>query len=175
MIKKSLLILFLSISVCTIYSQSIELNVKSLYGIWNNELTEYYYGGAGAELLYEHPLKKGSLRSGLEFRSINWGNQLTLNIGYSLPFVEKPTWSINGIGTTGIGFALLRQHPLFVWSTGYMTEFVWLKKKKINFNIGLGFRYTHNPAYIKYGYINQVFEFPFKVGFKYNFNKKIPK
>jgi len=170
--KILLLILLIKLSIFSVFSQNIEVNLKSFYGIWNNEFIEYYYGGGGIELLYEHPLKKGSLRSGIEFRSINWGNQVALNIGYKLPYVSKETWSVNGIMTTGIGLALFREKPLFIWSQEYTTAFQWLKKKKINLDLGLGIRYTHNPAYIKYGKINQVLDLPFKLGITINLQKK---
>lgn len=169
---KKILIIILCLSTFSVFSQNIEANLKSFYGIANNKSIEYFYGGGEIELLYAHPIKKGFLRTGIEFRTIDWGNHLSLNIGYKMSFVSKETWSLNGIGSGGIGLALFYEKPLFVWSAEYMTEFVWLKKKKINMDIGLGFRYTQNPAYIKYGQINQVLEIPFKVGFKFNLGKK---
>lgn len=169
---KKILIIICSLSTFSIFSQNIEANLKSFYGIRNNEAIEYFYGGGGLELLYTQPIKKGFLRTGLEFRTIDWGNQLSVNIGYSHPYLSKETWSLKGIGSAGLGLALFYKKPQFVWSTEYMTAFQWLLQKKINMDIGLGIRYTHNPAYKNYGKINQVLEIPFKLGFQFNLNRK---
>ena len=166
------ILLFLHLFLFSGYSQNLELNTKSFYGIWNNEVAEYAYGGGGLEIVYEHPLKKGSLRSGLEFRSIDWGNQVSLNIGYQIPYISKDKWALSGITSTGIGLALFQDNPLFVWSVGYMPEFTWPNKQKFNLVVGFGIRYTNSPAYKNYGEINQVLDFPFKIGFKFNLKKK---
>jgi len=170
--KKILLIILLYTASFSVYSQSIELNLKSFYGIWNNETSGYNYGGGGLELLYEQPLRKGALRTGVEFRSIDWGNQLSLLIAYKSPYIQQEKWQLSGISSVGVGLALFRDNPLFVWSIGYMPAFTWLGKKRVSWDIGLGFRYTDSPAYKDYGKINRVVDFPFKIGSNsfYNWN-----
>ena len=166
--KKILLLLFVfKISIATLFSQNIELNLKSFYGVWNNELSGYYYGGGEIEILYEQPLLSGALRTGLAFRSVDWGNQASISIGYKTAFIVRDKWMLNGTTTAGIGMALFYKNPQYIWSLGFMPELTWLRKKRMDFNIGIGFRYTSNPAYKNYGAINQLFEFPLKLGIIY--------
>jgi len=152
-------------------AQEIEFNIKSYPGIWNNASAEWFNGGGGAALFYNHPLPKNSIRGGLEFRSIDWGNQASFSLGYDAVYLLKEKWSLNGISSVGIGMALFRPNPLMVWSVEYLGEFNWLTKKRFNLSVGLGIRYSHNPAYKKYGAINQVLEFPVKIGFGYFLKK----
>lgn len=121
--------------------------------------------------LYEHALKKGALRPGIELRSVNWGNQTTMNLGYRAGYISKDNWMLSGITTMGLGFALFQQNPLFVWSVGYMPVLTWLRHKKVDFTAGFGIRYTNSPAYRNYGKINQVLEFPIKIGLVFNLQK----
>lgn len=152
--------------------QQIEFNTKSFYGAWNSQGTEYYYGGGGAELTYEHPLIVGSLRAGLELRSVNWGNQATLNMGHKHFYSSSEKWSLGGIGSLGLGTALFYDNPLFVWSADYSGVFTYFRNKRTSLNIGFGVRYTHCPAYKDYGQINQLFEFPLQLGISYSLKKK---
>ena len=167
-----LIVVLIIFSVFKSYSQSITFNTKSFYGIWNNETSGYYYGGGGLDLLYEHRLKKGALRGGLEFRSIDWGNQLSINTGFKAPYITKEKWSFNGITSLGLGLALFKESPLFVWSAGYMPEFSWHVREKFHLNFGFGIRYTNSPAYKNYGSINHVMELPLKIGFQFNLGVK---
>lgn len=170
--KLSLFYFLFILSITSVYSQSITLNTNSFYGIWNNESNGYYYGGGGLGLAYDHPLKKGSLRSGLAYRSINWGNQLSLNTGVRMPYLTKEKWSLHGVTSVGLGLALFRDNPLFVWSVDYMPEFSWHLGKKFHLNVGFGIRFTNCPAYKNYGNINQVLELPLNIGFQFNLGGK---
>lgn len=153
-------------------AQKFEASTKSFYGLWNTESSEYYYGGGGLELSYDIPLNKGAIKTGLEFRSIDWGNQLSLNIGYNAPYITKEKWALHGITTVGLGMALFYDNSLFAWSIGYTPEFVFRKDKRLNIGLGLGLRYTQSPRYKDYGSINQVLEIPLRVGFKFHLTKQ---
>lgn len=148
--------------------QNFEVNTKSYYGLWNKASSGYFYGGGGLELSYNYPINKGAIQSGIEFRSINWGNQISLQVGYNASYLNREKWSLNGVSSVGVGFALFHDNPLFVWSIDYTPEFILLKHKKLNIGVGIGVRYTHSPAYKDYGAINQVFEMPIRLGFKFN-------
>ncbi|CAG5080150.1 hypothetical protein [Parvicella tangerina] len=163
--NKSLIIpsLFLLLTITT-YGQQLSIDLHSFYGIWNNESSGYSYGGGGLTVSYEHPLKKGDLQCGLAFRTIDWGNQITITTAYRAPYISKSNWSFNGLTSIGLGSALFQQRGMFVWSIGYLPEFVWLTDRRISLSAGLGFRYTNNPAYKNYGSINQLFELPLKIG-----------
>ena len=166
--KLTIFLLLLNFASTQGYSQQIEINTKSLYGLWNNENGGYYYGGGSFELLYEHPLKKGALRGGIEFRTIDWGNQVTLNVGYKVPYIQKGNWSFSGITSAGFGLALFVDNLLFVYSVDYIPVFTWLRNKRMDFDIGLGIRFTNSPAYKNYGKINQLLELPLRIGMTYN-------
>ncbi len=168
----TLLILLFKFTSFSAFSQNIGLNFNSFYGIWNNEIAAYNYGGGGMELYFEQPIKLGAIRSGIAYRFIDWGSQISIEFAYNSPYILKDNYALRGISSAGIGLALFKENPLFVWSIGYMPEFTWLRKKRIDLNIGFGIRYTHNPAYKKYGKINQVLEFPIKIGFKLNLKSK---
>ncbi|MFD1550732.1 hypothetical protein DNU06_05985 [Putridiphycobacter roseus] len=172
--KRFLLTLLINLSVYSGYSQNIALDINSFYGGWNNELSAYYYGGAGISLLYEHPLKKGALSGGFALRTIDWGNQVTVNVGYNATYLLRDNWRLDGVSTVGLGLALFKYKPLLVWSFGYVPEFTWLRKKKIDYSMGLGIRYSNSPAYKNYGQIYQLLEFPIKIGVKYHLKGKTP-
>jgi hypothetical protein len=163
----SLIVLLLILPYGAAKAQSITLNTKSFYGTWNNESNGYFYGGGGLALQYEQPIKKGALRLGFEFRSINWGNQLALNTGYNMVYIQKAKWTFNGISSLGVGLALFKHNPLFIWSAMYMPEFSWQLKEKFHLNIGIGINFTNCPIYKNYGSINQVLEIPVKIGFQF--------
>lgn len=164
MYKLCLFILCLAFYQMIGYGQNIIANTNSYYGFWNNASSTYAYGGGSLELLYEHPLNRGALQGGMEIRSIDWGNQVSLKIAYKMPYLTKEKWEISGLSAIGLGTALFKKNPMFVWSIGYLPEFTFRKQKRMQFNLGVGLRYSHNPAYIKYGQINQLLEVPLKIG-----------
>lgn len=165
-------LLFLNLFFFHGFSQSIELNTGSYYGPWQNESGGYYYGGGSFELLYEHPMNKGALLGGIEFRTIDWGNQVTLKMGYSASYIQKTKWSLTGITSAGMGVALFVKNPLFVYSVDYMPVFTWCRNKRFDYSVGFGIRFTHCPTYRNYGKINQLIELPLKIGVKYKLNYK---
>lgn len=153
-------------------AQKFEANTISYYGVWNTQSTEYFYGGSGLEFSYDFQLNKGAFKTGLELRSIDWGNQLSLNVAYTDPYIEKEKWTLNGISTVGFGLALFHDNPLIVWSIGYVPEFCFRKNKRLNIGLGLGIRYTQSPGYKEYGAIHQVLELPLRLAFKFHLNKE---
>ncbi len=171
--KKNLIIsLLFAIAGFNLFGQHLEFNTKGFFGLWNNAQTSYFYDGAAIELLYERPYKNAALRAGLEYRSIDWGNQVSINLGYVLTHISKDKWNLDGVISPGIGLALFRENPLFVYSISYMPEFIFAKNKRRNLTLGLGIRYTHSPAYKEYGNINQVLDFPLKIGVRFMGKKK---
>ncbi len=170
--KLSLIVLLFICSFSASYCQSIGINFKAFNGIWNNEPNGLYNGGGGLSLQYEHPLKKGELLMEFEFRTINWGNQIALNAGYKMGYLNKEKWSLSGVSSVGFGLALFKDNPLFVWSATYMPEFSWHIKEKLDLNFGFGARYSNCPSYKNYGSINQVLELPIKIGFQFNLTGK---
>lgn len=167
-----LALLFSNLLVFHGFGQSIELNTGSYYGLWQNEGGRYYYGGGSFELLYEHPINKGALRGGIEFRTIDWGNQVALNVGFKGNYIQKEKWSLSGVTSAGLGLALFVKNPLFVYSIDYMPVFTWLRNKRFDYYVGLGIRFTHCPAYRNYSKVNQLIELPLKIGVTYKLSYK---
>ena len=170
--KETVIFLVLIFAGITSNAQQIEFNSKSFYGAWNSQGSEYFYGGGGAELIYEHPINMGSLRTGVELRSVNWGNQATLQLGHKHLYSSSEKWSLAGVGSVGLGAALFYDNPLFTWSADYSGVFTYFRNKRTSLNIGLGVRYTNSPAYREYGQINKVFEFPLQLGISYSLKKE---
>jgi len=173
MIKKILITAVVStLMIPLVIGQNIEVNNKLFYGVWNNEFSEYFYGGTGLEILYLSKLKKVRIKNGLEFRSVNWGNQVSVINGISVTYVTRDQWSLHGNTSIGLGLALFVDNPLLVWSVGYMPEVILLKKRKLKLIVGAGIRYTSSPSYKDYGSIHQVLELPVKFGLQFQLGKK---
>jgi hypothetical protein len=136
------------ITASSSYGQSITFNTNAYPGIWNNEHTGYYYGGGGIELYYEHAINEGALLTGFEIRAVDWGNQISVGIGYKVPYMVKDRWTISRTIAANLGMALFHDNPLFVYSL----------------DAGIRLRFTHCPAYRNYGTINQLIEFPLTIG-----------
>ncbi len=162
---------FCCINNVSLFAQQLELQTTSYFGIWNNEVPRYFYGGGGLSMIYEHTTKFGGIRGGVELRSIDWGNQVNFNLGHKMDLYTKERWSINGIGSVGLGIALFRNNPIFGWSVAYLPEIILRSHKRVNFTIGTGLRYTISPGYQDYGPINQVLEWPFRLGIRYQLGK----
>jgi hypothetical protein len=162
------LAIFIYFFAASAQSQSVNFNTNSFYGLWQNEGGGYFYSGGGFDLLYIHPLKKGALQTGLAFRTVNWGNQVSLNMGYQAPYILKEKWSLSGVTSADFGLALFVDNSLFVYSVDYIPVFTLHRNKRFDFEAGLGIRFTHSPAYINYGKINQVVDIPIKLGLKYS-------
>ena len=156
---------------CNLQAQNLSLQIPSFYGINNSADRGYFYGGAGLSVNYHHPLSIGQIRSSIEVRAIDWGNQASLSAGFNIPYWEEGPFRFSG--TTGflVGLALFRENPLGVWGLDYALEFAWQSAKRWNAFIGLGMRYTSIPAYWRYGKITTVLEIPLNIGFGFRLEK----
>lgn len=161
-------ILFFFATSTTIHAQQIGLNVLSFPGLGQGG----FYGGGGFELNYQHDVRQGRVRGGLEYRIIDWGNQMSLNAAYNHPYFVKNQFRISGTTGFQLGVALFRPRSLFVWGIEYLPEVEWQSNKRFFAHVGLGIRYTNSPKYKKYAAINSVLELPIKVGFGFRLGKK---
>lgn len=156
------------LGVISLNAQQISVQIESFPANWNNESSEYFYGGSGLSIDYKKAFDFGKLGVGVEFRTINWGNQISLTIPYNHNYVVKDSWNISASLTPTVGLALYRPKSLLVWSVEYVPEFTWTPRKKLEYFFGFGMRYSNNPAYGNYGKINRVLEYPIKLGVKIN-------
>ena len=155
-------------------AQQISVQFLSFPGIAHTNGSGYFYGGSGLNLAYQRNSgsnQKYKMLVGLEYRTIDWGNQIGLNIGFNHPYLitdSKKNLRLSGNVSTQFGTALFREKPLFVWSAEYIPEIEWASRKRFFASLGIGLRYTNCPKYKNYGSINSVLEIPIKVslGFK---------
>ena len=145
-------------------AQQLSLKPLSFLGVASNVGGEYYYNGGGLELAYQHNVWKGRVLTGLEYRMINWGNQIGLNLGYNLPFWTKGAWRVSTSIQAQIGWALFYQKSLLVFGVECIPEIEWHSKKAFFATVALGIRYTNCPAYQNYGQITQTVDLPIKIG-----------
>lgn len=166
------IIAFLALAMNTAKAQQLSLRPLSFLGIATNVGTNYFYNGGGFELSYQHDYWKGRISGGLEYRMINWGNQVGLNIGYNLPFWTKKQWRASVTAHAQIGWALFVQKTLAVWGFEAIPQIEWKSKKAFFVMIGVGLRFSHNPVYEQFGSINATLDIPIKVGIGFRLNNK---
>ena len=170
--KKIVLLFFLFCLINTINAQQIALNFESFPGVAYSGGGGYFYGGGGLEVTYQHDFKQGRIRGGLEYRMIDWGNQMAINAAYNHPYYVRDRWRISGTSGLQLGLALFRVNPLFVYGLEYSPEIEWQSGKRFFANASIGIRYTNSPRYRDYGTINSVLELPIKVGFGFRLGER---
>ncbi len=153
-------------------AQQISLNFESFPGVAYRGGGGYFYGGGGFELTYQQDLGKDRIRGGLEYRIIDWGNQVSINAAYNMTYYTQKAWRISGTSGLQLGLALFRQTPLFAWGLEYTPEVEWQSQKRFFANAGLGIRFTNSPKYRNYSSINSVWELPVRIGWGFRLGKK---
>jgi hypothetical protein len=164
-------VLFFMINTTT-SAQQLSLKPLSFLGVATNLGGEYYYDGGGFELAYQHDLWKGRVIGGLEYRMVNWGNQVGVNFGYNMPFWTKGQWRASVSVQTQFSWALFYQKSLLVWGIECIPEIEWHSNKAFFATLGFGIRYTNCPAYQNYGDIHNVIDLPIKIGLGFYLNNK---
>lgn len=155
-----------------IQAQQMGFSVLSFPGIATNVGAGYFYDGGGFDLNYQHDLGKGRLVGGVEYRMINWGNQIALNMGYNFSYWAEAHWRFSGTTAAQIGLALFYQKPLIIWALEYMPQMEWQSEKRFFANLGIGFRFSNSPSYKRYGEINTTFNLPIKIGVGFRLGKR---
>ena len=156
----------------SLHAQQIGLRALTFLGMATNTEAQYFFDGGGLELFYQHELWKGKVVGGLEYRTINWGNQVALNLGYNLAYWKKNSWRASVSLSVQGGMALFRQKPLGVLGIECLPELEWQSKKRFFMNLGIGIRYSNCPAYSKYSLINSTLDIPIKFGMGFRLGKK---
>lgn len=151
---------FLSIA----FPQELSVRTLSFPGLAYRGGGGYFYGGGGVELAFQNELPLGAYRVGVEYRIIDWGNQVGLNLGYVHPYWQEERWHLSGLANLQLGLAPFHQGSLFTWAIGYSGLFRWQTKKRAFYEAGLGLRYSNSPAYEAFGPINRLLEVPVRVG-----------
>ncbi len=169
--KYSLAIIAIILSGLSLRAQHVSFNLQALPGFWHNEALENYYGGSAFGIQYHQKSKIGQWGLGIEYRSIDWGNQISLNIPYTVYLAKKNNWDVALQCAPSIGLALFRNNPLLSWSLESSAQLRWKPQNKFSYTLGVGLRYSISPAYQQYGLINQLAETPIRLGIQYKIGK----
>ncbi len=158
------IILSLAISICcmTAYSNGQELELHySFYTLSGKSIDQGISFSTGGYSI------DSRLRIGAEFRSIDWGNQLSLDIAYenSFPGISKD--QIYGLSCLHLGWALFRPSALFSPGVSYTIHYRKAIGLRSSAEFMAGVRYNVCPGYRKYGNYQQ-FEIPLALGFYWN-------
>ena len=145
-------------------AQYLSLRSSGCPAFAHNQGSEYFYGGFGLTAQYDYALSAGRLLGAMEYRAIQWGSQLTLNLGYDHPFVDEGPWRASVRVQAQAGSALFTTKGLFVWGAEVGATLQWQSPKAFFAVLGVGLRYTNCPAYSDYSRISAVWEVPLTVG-----------
>ncbi|MEL6589329.1 MAG: hypothetical protein AAFQ68_04585 [Bacteroidota bacterium] len=162
--KKTILSLLLFLCLGTLSAQSLQFNLRTMPGFAYNGGSGYFNGGFVLETAYQRPISIGDLHFGAEFRAIDWGNQLSLNLGYRGEYWRKDAWRLAGLTQIQVGSALFANGSLFSWGFSYQFQARWQSEGRFYGLLGLGIRFSNAPAYKEFGSINQVWELPVQLG-----------
>lgn len=161
------------VCLATAQAQYASLRLSGCPGFAHAQGGESFYGGYGLGLHYEHTIhERGRILGALEFRSIQWGNQLALNLGYDYAYVSEGPWRLGARAQLQAGSALFGSGGLFVVGGEVGTVFQWKSPKAFFAVLGVGLRYTTCPSFAEYSSIFSVWEVPLTVGFGFKFGNR---
>lgn len=150
---------------CSSSAQYLSLKGMGFLGIANNSGAEYFYNGGGFALSYQQELTETSrLNGGVEYRIINWGHQVALQLGYDYAYWQQGPWRAAAFGQVQAGSALYVQKGLFTWGAGVGSSLEWKSPKAFFASLSFGARVSHCPAYLEYGGINVTLDLPIQLG-----------
>ncbi|MEM6345415.1 MAG: hypothetical protein AAF927_16095 [Bacteroidota bacterium] len=153
-------------------AQELQFNMLSFNGIAQNEGSGYFYGGGGLETAYIYPLGEAALHIGAEYRFIDWGNQLSLTLGYRSDYWQQGDWSVSGLSKVQLGAALFNNGSLFAWGLSYQLQGRWQSQGRFFGTLGVGVRYSNAPSYKEFGPIDRLWELPIQLGMGFRLDQK---
>ena len=153
-------------------AQYLSFQPAGYLGFAHSQGGEYFYGGFGLGIQYEHELGPGRVLGTLEYRAVQWGNQVAFNAGYDYPYWTQGPWRAGVRGQLQMGSALFQSGGLLVWGAEVGTSLQWKSPKAFFVHLGLGLRFSHCPAYETYSQIFTVWEVPLNVGIGFKFGNR---
>lgn len=157
--------------VAALQAQALSLQTLSFPGFAYRGGTGYFYGGGGVELGYQLRLPTGMLQLGLEYRIIDWGNQLGLNLGYAYPLITGARGELRAGAMLQLGLVPFRQGSLFAWGGEPHLQYQYQTQRRAFFQATVGLRYSNSPGYQDIGPINRLWEVPIKLGVGWRLGK----
>lgn len=137
--------LFLTLFASKGISQNIAASLNMYPGMVENFSRETRINYTGATLEIHHPFRKLNLSSGITFRSINWGSQLSIEESIYFPLLDKEGSTINLRSAISLAYPLFYNKQLlgFGASTGIEVRF----KKFHRLGFYSGARFNSLPGY----------------------------
>ncbi len=143
-------------------AQDIRISLKYAQGVYHNSW-DLYNGGAELSANYSFLVNKVKINTGIDYRTIQWGNQVTASVG-----VTKSLGSRIELGAEiQNGLALFHPQSLYVFSLGLKSSYEFLQNEKLSMGVSLELRYSQCPAYKNYGPIFHVTELPLGIYVKF--------
>jgi len=139
-----------------LHAQDIQISVGYLQGFAYNNTVELYKGGTGITAEYQLYGDSFTYSGGLEFRTVQWGNQASIKLALKKSIAPRAEISVSLYN----GLALFYNHPLYTGSAEVRSNFILLNKEGFKAGIFAGVRYTFCPAYSNYSPINKLAEIP---------------
>ena len=152
------LLALLLIGAGQLKAQDVELSIKYAQGVKHNHWAAFN-GGFELSANYIYSLNDIRISSGIDLRTIQWGNQATVSLGLTKiisPRIELGLEVQNGL-------ALFHPQSLYVFSVGSNCDFTLVNNDKLHMGFSLEARYSICPEYRSYGQIYQVCEIPFGI------------
>ena len=136
-------------------AQDVEISIKYAQGVKHNEWSAFN-GGFELSVDYIYSLNDFHISSGIDLRTIQWGNQATVSLGLTKELSQQIELGIQ----MQHGLALFHPQSLYVFSAGANCDFTLVNNDKLQMGLSLEARYSICPAYKNYGQLYHVTEIP---------------
>ena len=140
-------------------AQDVQIDLSYIQGIHYTENWDLFAGGVEFSAEYRHPIKELDYSAGIDFRTVQWGTQMTLSLGATKTLAERFEVGAN----IQNGMALFKQRKLYVIGGGIQGAYLFMKKESVQMGTSLEVRYTACPSYSDYSKIYSVTEIPIKL------------
>lgn len=136
-------------------AQDMHISLKYAQGIYHHSW-DLYNGGAELSLGYSFPVDKVKINIGIDYRTIQWGNQVTVGFGVAKSLGNRIELGVD----MQHGLALFHPQSLYVFCLGLKSTYEFVQNEKLSLGVSMELRYSQCPAYKNYGPIYHVTEFP---------------
>ena len=137
--------------------QKVEVKANYLQGFHYTSNWDLFKGGSELMINYRNPVKDFIVNTGVSFRTIQWGNQLSISTGITKSFFGDRTEFGAEIQN---GIALFYEKPLYSLNLGVKASYLFFKKEKLTLGVSGEIRFTSCPGYKNYSLIYSVWEIP---------------
>ena len=144
----------------------ISIGAASFAQEWTSNFTNFVGSGQsndlGLSITHFRKLDRNAISINLEMRSIDWGNQFNVGVGYLATYKEAKNWEFGGHTQLLLGIAPFKQKSIMAYGLAYAPYFRYKTLGRLFVEGSLGFRYNIAPGYSDYGIFQQI-EFPLQL------------